>query len=137
MSKLIYIANVSLDGYIEDAHGKFDFTEPTDEGFAQAVAAVAHVLAANERSARQEPVVTALLPYLRPYVGRIILALGLIVATLGWWLARRQRVSAPALGRCRSESSFGVASRGSWRAGGRTGRAVGARTSGRTALSEG
>lgn len=33
MSKLIYIANVSLDGYIEDSHGKFDFTEPNDEVF--------------------------------------------------------------------------------------------------------
>jgi dihydrofolate reductase len=34
MSKLIYIANVSLDGFIEDAQGNFDFTEPNDEGFA-------------------------------------------------------------------------------------------------------
>ena len=34
MSKLIYIANVSLDGYIEDAYGNFDFTEPSDDGFA-------------------------------------------------------------------------------------------------------
>src|SRR5262245_32460678 len=34
MSKLIYIANVSLDGYIEDANGNFDWTEPTDEYFA-------------------------------------------------------------------------------------------------------
>jgi dihydrofolate reductase len=34
MSKLIYIANVSLDGYIEDAHGNFDWTEPDDEVFA-------------------------------------------------------------------------------------------------------
>ena len=34
MSKLIYIANLSLDGYIEDAHGKFDWTEPSDEFFA-------------------------------------------------------------------------------------------------------
>jgi dihydrofolate reductase len=31
MSKLIYIANVSLDGYIEDSHGNFDWTEPDDE----------------------------------------------------------------------------------------------------------
>jgi dihydrofolate reductase len=34
MSKLIYIANVSLDGYIEDAHGNFDWTTPDDEVFA-------------------------------------------------------------------------------------------------------
>ena len=34
MSKLIYIANVSLDGYIEDSHGNFDWTEPNDEVFA-------------------------------------------------------------------------------------------------------
>ena len=34
MSKLIYIANVSLDGFIEDAHGNFDWTEPSDEYFA-------------------------------------------------------------------------------------------------------
>ena len=36
---------------------------PTDEGFAQAVAAVAHVLAANEGESQHEPVVTALLPH--------------------------------------------------------------------------
>ena len=34
MSKLIYIANVSLDGYIEDAQGNFDWTAPSDEFFA-------------------------------------------------------------------------------------------------------
>jgi len=34
MSKLIYIANVTLDGYIEDSHGKFDWTTPTDDVFA-------------------------------------------------------------------------------------------------------
>jgi dihydrofolate reductase len=33
MAKLIYVANVSLDGYIEDAHGRFDWTEPNDEVF--------------------------------------------------------------------------------------------------------
>jgi dihydrofolate reductase len=33
MAKLIYVANVSLDGYIEDAHGGFEWTEPTDEVF--------------------------------------------------------------------------------------------------------
>jgi dihydrofolate reductase len=33
MAKLIYIANVSLDGYIEDAHGRFEWTEPSDEVF--------------------------------------------------------------------------------------------------------
>jgi hypothetical protein len=36
---------------------------PTDEGLAQAVAEVAHVLAANEASRRQEPVVKALMPH--------------------------------------------------------------------------
>ncbi len=33
MAKLIYIANVSLDGYVEDVHGSFDWTEPNDEVF--------------------------------------------------------------------------------------------------------
>lgn len=33
MSKLIYVANVSLDGYIEDEHGSFDWTAPDDELF--------------------------------------------------------------------------------------------------------
>ena len=34
MGKLTYITNVSLDGFIEDAHGSFDWTEPSDEVFA-------------------------------------------------------------------------------------------------------
>jgi dihydrofolate reductase len=34
MSKLIYIANVSLDGFIEDSHGSLDWTTPSDEVFA-------------------------------------------------------------------------------------------------------
>jgi dihydrofolate reductase len=33
MAKLIYITNVSLDGYIEDADGSFDWTDPSDEVF--------------------------------------------------------------------------------------------------------
>src|ERR1019366_3789703 len=33
MAKLIYVANVSLDGYIEDAHGRFEWTAPIDEVF--------------------------------------------------------------------------------------------------------
>ena len=33
MAKLIYAANVSLDGNIEDAHGRFEWTEPNDEVF--------------------------------------------------------------------------------------------------------
>src|SRR3954447_18548207 len=33
MAKVIYIANVSLDGYIEDAQGRCDWTEPSDEYF--------------------------------------------------------------------------------------------------------
>jgi dihydrofolate reductase len=34
MAKLTYITNVSLDGFIEDAHGSFNWTEPSDEVFA-------------------------------------------------------------------------------------------------------
>ena len=34
MAKLIYVTNVSLDGYIEDEHGNFDWTAPDDEFFA-------------------------------------------------------------------------------------------------------
>ncbi len=33
MAKVIYVANVSLDGYTEDAHGGFEWTEPSDEVF--------------------------------------------------------------------------------------------------------
>jgi dihydrofolate reductase len=33
MGKLIYVANVSLDGYIEDANGVFEWTAPSDEVF--------------------------------------------------------------------------------------------------------
>jgi len=33
MGKLIYVANVSLDGYIEDADGNFDWSEPVDDYF--------------------------------------------------------------------------------------------------------
>lgn len=31
LAKLIYIANTSLDGYIEDIHGVFGWTEPSEE----------------------------------------------------------------------------------------------------------
>ena len=34
MAKLIYVSNVSLDGYIEDDHGSLDWTDPDDEVFA-------------------------------------------------------------------------------------------------------
>lgn len=34
MAKLIYLTNVSVDGYIEDANGSFNWTEPDDELFA-------------------------------------------------------------------------------------------------------
>ena len=34
MAKLIYVSNVSLDGYIEDEHGSFDWTAPDDDLFA-------------------------------------------------------------------------------------------------------
>lgn len=33
MAKLIYLTNVSLDGYIEDTRGRFQWTEPDDEVF--------------------------------------------------------------------------------------------------------
>ena len=33
MAKLIYVTNVSLDGYVEDAQGSFDWTAPIDEVF--------------------------------------------------------------------------------------------------------
>jgi dihydrofolate reductase len=34
MAKLIYVTNVSLDGYIEDEHGIFDLFTPDDDVFA-------------------------------------------------------------------------------------------------------
>ena len=34
MAKLIYVTNVSLDGYIEDDRGAFDWFPPDDEVFA-------------------------------------------------------------------------------------------------------
>ena len=34
MAKLIYVSNVSLDGYFEDEHGRFDWTATDDELFA-------------------------------------------------------------------------------------------------------
>jgi dihydrofolate reductase len=33
MAKLIYVTNVSVDGFIEDAQGRFDWTDPSDEVF--------------------------------------------------------------------------------------------------------
>jgi dihydrofolate reductase len=33
MAKLIYVANISLDGYTEDKDGKFDWTDPGGEVF--------------------------------------------------------------------------------------------------------
>lgn len=33
MAHLIYITNASLDGYIEDKHGKFNWTDPNEELF--------------------------------------------------------------------------------------------------------
>lgn len=33
MARLVYVVNVSLDGFIEDADGNFDWTEPSDEQF--------------------------------------------------------------------------------------------------------
>jgi dihydrofolate reductase len=34
MAKLMYVSNVSLDGFIEDEHGTFNWTEPADDQFA-------------------------------------------------------------------------------------------------------
>jgi dihydrofolate reductase len=34
MAEVCYITNISLDGYIEDEHGDFQWTEPDDEVFA-------------------------------------------------------------------------------------------------------
>ena len=34
MARLHYVTNMSVDGYIEDAHGAFDWTDPSDEYFA-------------------------------------------------------------------------------------------------------
>src|SRR5262249_1529781 len=34
MAKLIYVSNVSLDGFIEDEHGSVEWTAPSDEVFA-------------------------------------------------------------------------------------------------------
>ena len=31
MANLIYVANMSLDGYTEDKEGKFDWTDPSEE----------------------------------------------------------------------------------------------------------
>src|SRR5690242_7579942 len=33
VAQLLYITNVSVDGYIEDAHGDFNWTQPSDEVF--------------------------------------------------------------------------------------------------------
>lgn len=33
MAKLIYVTNTSLDGFIEDQHGSFNFSEPADDRF--------------------------------------------------------------------------------------------------------
>lgn len=33
MARLIYIANMSLDGYTEDRDGKFDWTDPSEDVF--------------------------------------------------------------------------------------------------------
>jgi dihydrofolate reductase len=38
MGTLVYVTNVSLDGYIEDAHGAFDWAPPDDDVFAAATA---------------------------------------------------------------------------------------------------
>jgi len=37
MARLIYVTNTSLDGYIEDEHGSFDFGPPDDGVFASTI----------------------------------------------------------------------------------------------------
>ncbi|HLH28708.1 MAG TPA: dihydrofolate reductase family protein [Acidimicrobiales bacterium] len=43
MAAHVYATNVSLDGYIEDAHGAFDWAPPDDDVFAAATALVRSV----------------------------------------------------------------------------------------------
>jgi len=43
MAKLIYVTNMSVDGYIEDEHGKFNLYEPDDEVFAAATELIGSV----------------------------------------------------------------------------------------------
>jgi dihydrofolate reductase len=43
MAALIYLTNVSLDGYIEDAHGTLDWAPPDDDVFAASTAALRSV----------------------------------------------------------------------------------------------
>ena len=43
MATLIYVTNVSLDGYIEDAHGALDWAPPDDDVFAAITALVRSV----------------------------------------------------------------------------------------------
>jgi len=43
MTTLIYVTNVSVDGYIEDAHGAFDWAPPDDDVFAAHTALVRSV----------------------------------------------------------------------------------------------
>jgi len=43
MGTLTYVTNVSLDGYIEDAHGAFDWAPPDDDVFSAATALVRSV----------------------------------------------------------------------------------------------
>ena len=52
MAKLIYITNVSLDGYIEDSHGNLDWTEPDDEVFVF----ITHLLRGRHLRLRAAPV---------------------------------------------------------------------------------
>jgi dihydrofolate reductase len=45
MATLLYVTNVSLDGYIEDEHGAFDIFEPNDDVFAATTALLRSVSA--------------------------------------------------------------------------------------------
>lgn len=43
MAKLIYVTNMSVDGFIEDEHGEFNLYEPDDEVFAAATELIGSV----------------------------------------------------------------------------------------------
>jgi len=49
MAKLICVANVSLDGSVEDPHGRFDWTDPTLAVQSELMAAFAHVWQAADK----------------------------------------------------------------------------------------
>lgn len=52
MADLIYTSNVSLDGFIEDHQGSFDFTAPDDDVFAF-ITGLGHLTVGGANLARQ------------------------------------------------------------------------------------